>query len=87
MMSTKLTGAQIHTLLLMRNGYQFIMRADGKKAEYRRSRKTARSIPVLFRHGLVEFASLCHKDEGKYYTVTLTHAGRLIATCEALKNG
>lgn len=86
-MSPKLTEAQVQTLLLMRNGYQFILRADGKKAEYRRSRKTARSIPTLFKHGLVKFASLCPKETGKYYLVTLSHAGLLVATCEAAKNG
>lgn len=83
----KLTPAQIQTLLLMRSGYPFILRADGKKAEHKRSRRVAPSVPVLFRHGLVKFASVDHKETGKYYTVALSHAGLLVATCEAAKYG
>lgn len=79
----KLTDTQIYTLRRMMGGTKYFMSADCRKGDEDRSslyetrRVNAPSIPVLFRHGLIEWRSAGGKKEkGKWYGVQLTQAGR-----------
>lgn len=85
----RLTDAQIYTLRRMNAGRGYLMRGDGKKADEKRpdaSSSTgwepvnAPSIPVLYRLGLVDWATGAPKESTKWYDVRLTPDGVAAAT-------
>jgi len=70
-----LTDTQVYTLRRLLSGENYLLRGDAKKAVEYLSRKSAPSIPVLFRLGLVEFTNKSPVTHSKLYSVTLTTEG------------
>lgn len=83
---SKLTNAQIFTLRRLHNGQKFQMTSDSKygrevriaiNSKFQRDDVSCKSLAPLMRSGLIQFraASVC--DNGSYYDVELTEAGRV----------
>lgn len=80
-----LTLAQVMTLHRIRAGGIFRLRADLKlgtelrlENKYKARHVSARSIPALYRLGLVDFISgwpASPEDQGKFFQVSLTSRG------------
>lgn len=80
----KLSDAQIYTLRRINSGTRYFMRGDGLKGEEDRSvrysvdRVNCKSIPVLYKKGLVEFCSDCLKLKSSWYSIRLSSLGKEI---------